>query len=382
VFGPAHIRSFSVGPKTLATLLCTLELRACLVGGAGAASAAEPPIPTTRYRGVNSHAPWYWQVSKAEVRREIAQAAALGVNYIRIPVEWAEIELRGKGVHGGKALRRLDLIVRTAAAHGIKIDGTIATTPHWASPGGGGTDAPSHPESSLRPFARWLAKRYGSKLIAVGVWNEPTKGDNLNSPSGTYLPNTTEAGLEQRASYYAPMVEAVFKGAREGNPSLKVLAHEDGAEVGESVAPLTFLRACFNYGMRGYFDGVAIHAYSEGAAPEVSYENSSKSKIERLHRVLKEEGSSAPIWTSEWGYSLEDSETVRAEYVKKGVKMLETQFPYLEGWAYHQLRDTVNAPGDKEENFGLLERSFTPRRSLAAFKGTLRALAAVRRARP
>jgi len=31
---------------------------------------------------------------------------------------------------------------------------------------------------------------------------------------------------------------------------------------------------------------------------------------------------------------------------------------------------------------GLLERSFTPRRSLAAFKGTLRALAAVRRARP
>src|SRR5205823_3995837 len=381
VFGPAHARSVSARPKTLAALLCTLDVLACLVAGAVAASAAEQRIPATRYRGVNSHAPWYWQVSKAEVKREIAQAAALGLNYIRIPVEWAGIESRGKGVRGGEALRRLDLIVREAAADGIKIDGTIATTPHWASPGGGGYDAPSHPESSLRPFAKWLAKRYGAKLIALGVWNEPTKSDNLKSPSGTQLSNKTEAGLKQRASYYAPMVKAVFNGAREGNASLKVLAHEDGAEVGQSVAPLTFLRACFSYGMRGYFDAIAVHAYSEGAAPEVPYVNSSKSKIERLHRVLKEEGSSAPIWASEWGYSLEDSEAVRAEYVKKGVQMLDTQLPYLEGWSYFLLRDTVNAPAEKEENFGLLEQSFTPRRSLTALQGMLRASVAIKGAR-
>jgi hypothetical protein len=168
------------------------------------------------------------------------------------------------------------------------------------------------------------------------------------------------------------MVKAVFNGAREGNPRLKVLAHEDGAEVGESVAPLTFLRACLSDGMRGYFDGVAIHAYSEGAAPEAAYENSSKSKIERLHRVLQEEGSSAPIWTTEWGYSLEAPETVRAAYVGKGVKLLATQFPYLEGWSYYLLRDTVNASADKEENFGLLKQSFRARRSLAAFKARLR----------
>src|SRR5207302_5617606 len=28
------------------------------------------------YRGVSSHAPWYWQVSEAAVKREIAEAAA------------------------------------------------------------------------------------------------------------------------------------------------------------------------------------------------------------------------------------------------------------------------------------------------------------------
>jgi hypothetical protein len=49
------------------------------------------------------------------------------------------------------------------------------------------------------------------------------------------------------------------------------------------------------------------------------------------------------IWNNEWGYSLEDPELVRAEYVEKGVRMLDPPFPSLEGWAYYQLRDTVSS---------------------------------------
>ncbi len=47
--------------------------------------------------------------------------------------------------------------------------------------------------------------------------------------------------------------------------------------------------------------------------------------------------------------------------------MLDTQFPYLEGWAYYQLRDTVNEPTSHEDNFGLLHFGFEPRPSFAAF---------------
>jgi hypothetical protein len=372
----------------LAALLCTLNV-ACLAAGAVAASAAEARVPSTPYRGVNSHAPWYWQISRAEVKREIGQAATLGVNVIRVPVEWAAIESGGHGVRGGKALRRLDLIVRAAAARGIKIDGTITDTPHWASPGGAGNDAPSEPQRSLRSFTRFLTRRYGTKLVAVGVWNEPAKSQNLKSPTGESLPNTTEEGLKRRAYYYVGMVKAVFNGAREGNAAVKVLVHEDGAEVNYSIRPLVFLRACFEGGLprgketpqtsfKGSYDAIGIHAYAEGGSPESSNENSTKSKIERVHKFLEErEGASpVPVWATEWGYSLEVSETVRAKYVEKGVKMLDTQFPYLEGWSHYQLRDTVNAPADKEENFGLLERSFRPRPSLAAFKGMLRVSAA------
>ena len=84
--------------------------------------------------------------------------------------------------------------------------------------------------------------------------------------------------------------------------------------------------------------------------------------------LVEQEGPNpVPIWNNEWGYSTEDSEAVRAAYVEKGVKMLDTQFPYLGGWAYYQLHDTVNEPTSHEDNFGLLHYGFEPRPSFAAF---------------
>jgi hypothetical protein len=337
------------------------------------------------YRGVSSHAPWYWQVSEAAVKREIAEATALGVNLIRIPVEWAEIESSKEGVRGGTALARLDLIVNEAAARGIKVDGTIATTPHWASPGGAWNDAPLEPEKSLRGFTKWLTERYSTKLVALVVLNESNKLENLRSPTGEVLSRKTEDGIKRRAYYYVKDVKAIFKGAREGNAAVKVLVGETGIREGENKS-LLFLKSCFEGGLphggekaqtgfKGFYDAFSGHVFAEGGAPESTKGSSTKSKIERIHKFLEErEGSNpVPVWASEWGYSIEDSESVRAEYVEKGVEMLDTQFPYLNGWSYYQLRDTVDAPAKKEHNFGLLRYSFEPRLSFAAFKAGMAA---------
>ena len=337
------------------------------------------------YRGVNSHAPWYWHVSEAAVKREIAEAKALGVNLIRIPVQWSEIESSKEGVRDGVALARLDLIVNEAAARGIKVHGIIATTPHWASPGGAWNDAPLEPEKSLRGFTRWLTARYGTKLVAVGVLDEPNKLKNLQSPTGELLSRKTEVGIKRRAYYYVKDVKAIFHGAREGNAAVKVLVGETGIREGEDKS-LLFLKSCFEGGLphggekaqtgfKGFYDAFAGHVFAEGGAPESPDGSSTKSKIEQIHKFLEErEGSNpVPVWASEWGYSIEDSETVRAQYVEKGVEMLDTQFPYLNGWSYYQLRDTVDRPTNKEQNFGLLHYSFEPRLSFAAFKAGMAA---------
>jgi len=353
----------------------TVDVTVTGAGGTSASSSADRytyekgVLGAGPYRGINSHAAWYWLVSEAEAKREIAEAAVLGVNVIRVPVEWGAIEAGGEGVRGGNALARLDLIVNEAAAYGIKINGTIAGTPSWASPGKRWMDAPAEPEKSLRGFARFLTQRYGSRLVAVGVLNEPDKGENLKSPTDEPISNTATGGIKQRAYYYVKDVKAVFAGAREGDAAVKVLAHEDWAETHQSVEPLIFLKDCLDEGMKGNYDAISGHFYSEGAAPESTYENSIKSKIERMHGFLVEqEGPNpVPIWNNEWGYSTEASEAVRAEYVEKGVRMLDTQFPYLEGWAYYQLRDTVNEPTSHEDNFGLLHYGFEPRLSFAGF---------------
>jgi alpha-tubulin suppressor-like RCC1 family protein len=388
-FGSTMTSSFTVNSASSITATAppgngTVDVLVSTPAGTSSSAAAdrytyEAGASSTPYRGVNSHAPWYWQVSEAQVKREIAEAAALGVDFIRVPVEWAEIESGGEGVRGGKALARLDLIVNEAAAFGIKIDGTIATTPHWASPGGAWNDAPAEADRSLRGFARFLTQRYGTKLLALGVLNEPNWEENLKTPRGEYLP-LTEEGLKRRAYWYVKDAKAVFAGAREGNAAVKVLAGETaGADKGNA---LIFLKACFEGGLphgegssqsgfKGFYHAIAAHVYADGRSPEYTgSEHSTKGRIERLHTFLQErEGSNpVPVWATEWGYSIEDSESVRAEYVERGVRMLDEQFAYLEGWAYYQLRDTVDNPTDKEENFGLLHYGFQPRLSFAAFE--------------
>ena len=164
--------------------------------------------------------------------------------------------------------------------------------------------------------------------------------------------------MAELAAYYTKEANAIYLGAKEGNATIKVLFGESGNAGG-------YLAYCLAHGIK--FTGLGLHAYSEGAAPEAEFSESTKSKVEAAHELLEEYGhSSAPIWVNEWGYSIEDSETVRADYTRKGVELLDS-FPYVEGWAYYQLRDTYTGLG-AEENFGLLRYGFLPRLSFAAFK--------------
>jgi hypothetical protein len=309
-------------------------------------SRTETVLP--RYRGVNSHAPWFWEVSEEGVKREITEAAALGVNHLRVPVEWGAIETAKESRPSSEALTRLDLIVNEAAAHGIKVDGTIDPTPSWASTGKAWNDAPSNPEVA-KPFAKWLAERYGSKLAALGALNEPNVTGNYLEPNGHAFPS-----MAALAAYYTQEANAIYAGAHEASSSVKVLAGESGNGGG-------YLTDIIGDGVK--MDGLGLHAYSEGGPPEAACPNSTKCKVEEAHGLTAK-----PIWVNEWGYSNEDTETVRAEYTQKGVEVLDG-FSYVEGWAYYQLHDPEGS--GHEESFGLLKHDFSRRPSFAAFTAGL-----------
>ncbi len=307
---------------------------------------AAPASAYVVFRGVNSHAPWFWEVSEAEVKREIAEVQALGANHIRIPVEWGAIETAKESRPSSSTLTRLDLIINEAAAHGITVDGTIDPTPSWASTGHAWNDAPSNPES-VRPFARWLTERYGTKLVAIGALNEPNNTGNYNEPSGK--PFSSMAAL---AAYYTREANAIYLGAHEASSTIKVLVGESGNAGG-------YLTDILNDGVKA--DGLGLHAYSEGGPPEGPCPNSMACKIKEAHGLTWD-----PIWVNEWGYSNEDTEALRAEYTRQSIAALRYDYPYVTGWAYYQLHDPEGK--GHEESFGLLKHDFSRRPSFVAFQ--------------
>ena len=181
-------------------------------------SEEEPPEEEepTHLWGATSHGTRRWASSDEEVKKELAKLQAARANLVRTDLDWGEAEPTRGTISSGYR-ERLALFLNEAAARGIKVLATIEDTPAWASPGGAWYDSPSNPET-MGAFARWLTREYGSKLVAVAVWNEP-----LNPSSPIVCPNG-----EARAVCYTALVKAVFKGAREGNAVVKVLAGSVG----------------------------------------------------------------------------------------------------------------------------------------------------------
>jgi hypothetical protein len=373
--------------RTLTKLL-PLSLAAIFVLGFPATSLATQGA----FQGVNTHSTWdhglettrgTWQ---SEIEKEVEEASALGVTVIRVPVEWRAIE-ESKGTRSGATLEKLEKLAEKAKAKSIKLLGTIATTPAWASTGTEHLwdNAPSEPEVSLKGFVKWLTSEASGSaavlredLLAVGIWNEPDQGEDLEKTAWKKSEAKLQAsktGLQELASIYVPMVKAVFLGA-EGS-GVKVFAPESGENQGDTCGTCEgknrdkiFVEAAFTDGIAGHYNVWATHAYSEGLAPESTNEGSTKSKVERLHTFLVEKKAETPMWVTEWGYSTEDTIKVRGEYIEKGAAMLRTNtnLTYVEGQTEYQLRD-IHENGseacpkneltsEKEECFGLVRWNF------------------------
>ena len=102
---------------------------------------------------------------------------------------------------------------------------------------------PSNP-ATYAAFVAFLAQRYGTRLAAIEVWNEP---DQANED---YF-----AGPE-KPQRYAALLRAAYPAIKQANPNVQVLA---GSLVG---ANGVFLRALYAAGIKGYYDGLAVHYYT------------------------------------------------------------------------------------------------------------------------
>lgn len=281
----------------------------------------------------------------AEADHEIAQAKALHARIVRIDFPWAAFEPSGP-VLDPHALAFSDRLLADAEAARIKVVATVATTPCWASSApaailrscsptrdaAAGSWPPSD-DSTYAAMLAALAQRYGSKLAAIEVWNEP---DQANED---YF-----AGPE-KAVRYARLLHAAYPAVKAVAPSIMVLG---GSLVGSNGA---FLKALYAAGIKGYYDGLSVHYY-----------NLTLGSLRSIRETQLANGDSKPLWLDEFGWTscwpghrIEQEQAcvtrkVQALNLRNALREM-ARAPYLAAATVYKLDDS------KGESFGSLARS-------------------------
>jgi hypothetical protein len=293
--------------------------------------------------------------SLAGVDREIALAHALHAKVVRTGISWSTMEPDGPGQLDPRALAIADRLVNDAAADDIKVIMTADSTPCWASsapasllsacvPGissKANTWPPTNP-ATYATFVAYLAQRYGARLAAIEVWNEPDQSNQ------DYF-----AGPE-KPQRYAAVLRAAYPAIKQANPNVPVLA---GSLVG---ANGVFLRAMYAAGIKGYYDGLAVHFYTLTLA-----------SLRSIHEVQVANDDTKPLWLDEFGWSScwpryrtqQEQACVTAQTQALNITNIYRSLahtPYIAAEVLYQLE------GSASENFGAVNANHTHKPAFAA----------------
>jgi hypothetical protein len=350
-------------PRTLIAALC---VAVCALASVAPAGDAET------HRGTPAHASAIAPLSGVNIApvgpkplREadltIARARALHAKVVRMEVAWSVLEPRGPNQIEPRTLAYTDRLVSDAAAAGIGVVAMVDGTPCWASSapapvlarcsplrsGVASSWPPTNP-AAYAAFVAYLAQRYGAHgLTAIEIWNEP---DQANEH---YF-----AGPE-KATRYAAILRAAYPAIKAANPKVLVLG---GAIVGVNGK---FLRALYAAGIKGYYDGLAVHYYTLTLAA-----------VRAIREVQLANGDSTPLWLDEFGFSScwprqkiqEDQACVTSRL--QGVDLADTvrllaRLPYMAADIVYELQ------GSTTEDFGVLSPSGARKPSFSALAGAL-----------
>lgn len=346
-----------------------------VVAPQAAAAEVAPATGGLRYYGAQLHSLWSSN-TPADVSRQLELLVQARANSARVDLAWSSLQTDGPGTINSSYRDRIDALVSGAVASGIQLILTVTETPCWASAAPAELKADctgaywdrgvtKYAPTDVADYAwvvRWVAARYGDRVAALELWNEPNFNENGYSPLVTSDPART----------YAAMVKAAYPAAKSAAPSLPVLA---GAL---SYSDDSFLKALYSHGIAGYYDGISVHPYNEWRAPGAAhdatwYRYDFVQGLAVLHQTMLAAGDRTPVWITEMGWTTcsagADRWCVTAEqqgrYLAEAATLAAT-WPWVTAFIAYNLRDKGIVPTSTEDNFGLVRRDYTPKPALAA----------------
>lgn len=334
--------------------------------------------PPRQLRGAMTH-PLYFDTPDRHWKRELALLDRAGANATRIDLAWSSLETDGRGRYNRDYIRRIDAVLREAKRRKIGVIAMVFETPCWASSAPeelrqgcrgrwwerGVTAYPPRDPDDFARAAAFIARRWGDRLAAIEIWNEPNEDD------GRFLraPDTAAA--------YAGLVRAAAPAVKRAAPRLPVLA---GALSGSDVP---YLQRLFDAGLSRHVDGISIHPYNEWRDPDdrghPDYPRwSYRVGVPSVYRAMRRNGfGGRRVWITEFGFSNCGrgdrwcvSSRNQAAFVRDSFR-IAARWRYVRAVILYELRDSGTARQDRESRYGLVSRRFRPKPAYRAFRDAM-----------
>ncbi len=280
---------------------------------------------------------------------ELAKIKAAGLSYVRFVIPWAEVE-KGEGhfVWG-----YFDRFVERLRAHGLKAvivigGGHPRYTETIPAPKDNidHTDtylaAPATPEAVAK-FATYAAQtvsHFAGDDIVWEIWNEPDS-DRFWAPKAD-------------VQAYITLAEAACRAMRQTDPD----AHIIGPGMADMPGRWGTIRAGFlgpvlKSRLADCLDAVSLHAYRDGVKPPETVLDAYEKLQKFMRHYTPKEKSVLPVLSTEWGFTLTDTdEEEQAAFLLRSFMLNTMAGVPLSIW--YEWRDARSGEDDPEAHFGLL----------------------------
>jgi hypothetical protein len=293
--------------------------------------------------GLATHFMWHDLSSAAS---DLDRLQIGGMTVARFDLDWNRLEPR-KGEWDEARLAKLDTILGLMHERGMVPIVVLIETPDWARDDDGSTKTPPENPADYAEAVGFLAARYAHhQQIAWEIWNEPND------------PHTWRAHGGPSARAYTRLLQASYEAIK--------LAAPDATVLGGSLAfnDQRYLRKMYNYGAHGFFDGLAIHPYCPGRAPDDtgSRWHSFRLALEQMTETMADCGDpDKPIWITEMGWSSAHvDDLARAVYFQQAVDMAR-------GWPSVRVFCAYTLNQRDYEQYGLITPDGAPTVSWTAY---------------
>jgi polysaccharide biosynthesis protein PslG len=312
-------------------------------------------------------------------RRTLSAVETAGFNWIRFQIHWNEIQREPEWFDP----LPVDRLVETYDGSGIRILISVIGAPEWAmDPDGTQLLADWEP---FGDFMTFLADRYRGRVHAWEIWNEQNMAYEMH---GTV-----------RVSDYAYLLEAGFRGVKDGDPEAIVvfggLTPTGVNDPSVAVNDVDYLREFYSFedgSFQQYFDVLGVHLSATNNPPETSYpdnpgpgewSNDNSFYFLRgldLGQVKSEFGDERSAWVTEFGWTTENqapgyeygaeiSEDDQADFLVRAFDVAREQMPWITGMFVWNLNfSTITAPEDEKHPWSVLEEDWSPRPAYTALQ--------------